>query len=234
MFSQVPSIQPRFSTQASPSPPQLSPPPLSPPPFTQARRPAPTHPIGKRVVATQHGKPTLVKKIAVNRFNDSRQEESRRLNLKQKMEHNERMASIRLKKHKYDIRYGSTGIPQTLGSLTPELATAAATSKEDKQIEILRPQIRLAELTRDNSAHASSSCAATSSSKMPHASLSRTSWPTSSRMPHNSLQVEDVSTLSSGMSSLSYLGGLSHDGFVDNSSVEADMTSWPETYNFAA
>jgi hypothetical protein len=213
LLSAVPSIQRRFATSPSP------------PPSTQARHAAPTHPIGKRgVVTRRHGKPILVKKTAVDRFNDSRQEESHRLNLKRKMEHDEKMASIHLKKYKYGLRYGST--PQTPGSSTPVLATAAATmSREDKHIEILRLQIRLAELTRDNSAHASSS------------------RNLSSQMPHNSL--EDVSTPSSGMSSLSY-----HNGFVDNfvtsedpgryhvsdeaSSIGADVTSWPETYNFSA
>jgi hypothetical protein len=97
-----------------------------------------------------------VKKTAVDRFNYNREEESRRLNLKRKMEHDEKMASIRLKRHKYDLQYGSTGTPQTPGTSTSGPATAAAT-KEDKQIEILHLQIRLAELTRDNSAHASSS-----------------------------------------------------------------------------
>jgi hypothetical protein len=241
LLSPVPSIQPRFATSASP------------PPSTQNRHAAPTHPIGKRGVAPaapRHGKPTLLKKTAVDRFNDSRQEESRRLNLKRKMEHDEKMASIRLKRHKYDLRYGST--PQTPG--TPVLATAAVT-KEDKQIEILRLQIRLAELTRDNSAHTSSSLA--SSSQMPHASSSHASSSrmsrvrASSQMPHNSL--EEVSTPSSGLSSLSYRDYENNyennfmtsedpdryhvpqaDGEV--SSVGADMshmTSWPETYTFA-
>ena len=230
----VPIKQPAILLSPVPSP--------SPPPSTQARHAAPTHPIGKRGVATRHGRPTLLKKTAVDRFNDSRQEESRRLNLKRKMEHDEKMASIRLKRHKYDLRYGST--PQTPGSSTPALATATATAaatKEDKQIEILRLQIRLAELTRDNSAHASSFHA--SSSQMPHAS--------SSRMPHNSLQVEEVSTPSSGMSSLSYLSGTSnHNGFMTSddpghyhvpvglpdgeaSCAGADMAGWPETYNFS-
>jgi hypothetical protein len=211
-----------------------------------------------------------MKKTAIDRFNDSRQEESHRLNLKRKVEHDEKMASIRLKRHKYDLRYG-TGTPQaqTPGFSTPVtvLATAAAT-KEDKQIEILHLQIRLAELTRDSSAHASLSY---TSSQMPHhalgqASLSRNSSSqihhasksssqshiSSSQMRHNSLQVqvEEVSTPSSGMSSLSYLSGHSHNGFVDNnfmtskdpgsyhhdvSSAEASsvgVDNWPETYDF--
>jgi hypothetical protein len=162
-----------------------------------------------------------MKKTAVNRFNDSRQEETHRLNLKRKMEHDEKMASIRLKKHKYDLRYGSTLHPS--GLPTPAVVTH---TKEDKQIEILRLQIRLAELTQDNSTLASS------------------------EMPLNSL--EEVSTPSSGMSGSSYFSGPtrhSHNGFVGNNymtsedryhvsdsealSVEVDTTSWPETFNFA-
>jgi hypothetical protein len=228
----------------------------------------------KRDVATRrHGKPTLVKKTAVDRFNDSRQEESRRLSLKRKMEHDEKMASYRLKRHKYDLRYGSTPGPQTPDSSTPLFATAVMTA-EDKQIEILRLQIRLAELTRDNSAHSSSSqiphasrasssqiphASRASSSQMPHASSSHAVRALSSHIPHHS---EEVSTPSSGVSSLSYIsnhnqhGEHASDGFVNtfmtsmdsksdcyhvpdgeaisNSSVRADMASWPESYNFAA
>jgi hypothetical protein len=215
LLSPVLSIEPQFATSPSP------------PPSTQARRPVP---IGKRGLASRHGKPTLVKKTAVDRFNDSRQDESRRLNLKRKMEHDEKMASIRLKRHKYDLQYG----PQTPASSTPALVTAAATA-EDKQIEILRLQIRLAELTRDNSAHVSMTH---TSSHMPHAASSLAS---TSQMLQNSL--EDVSTPSSGMSSLSYV---SHNGFdsnnfitsehtgryVPNDEASRDTTSWPETYDF--
>ena len=123
------------------------------------------------------------------------------------MEHDEKMASIRLKRHKYDLRYGPGSTPQTPGSSTPILATrtqAAAATNEDKQIEILRLQIRLAELTRDNtaSAHPSGSSYHASSSQM-HASSSRALL---SQMPLNSL--DEVSTPSTGshdgMSSLSY------------------------------
>jgi hypothetical protein len=160
-----------------------------------------------------------VKKTAVDRFNESRQEESRRLNLKRKMEHDEKMASFRLKRHKYDLRYGQGSTPETpvAGSSTAGLiATAAAVTKEDKQIEILRLQIRLAELTRDNSAHASSS---------------------------RSRAVEGASTPSSGISGISSLSYPGHNGFVDNnyaipdgpggevSNVGEDF--WQETYNFS-
>lgn len=228
LLSPVSSIQLQLSAPPSPRP----------PPSTQARHVAPTlnHPIRKKLeargVEARHGKPTVVKKTAVDRFNDNREEESRRLNLKRKMEHEEKMASIRLKRHKYDLRYGSTGIPLTPGTSTPVLLTAAAAAtSEDKQIEILRLQIRLAELTQDNSVHASSSRTLPSRPfQMPHASSSR----------------EEVSTPSSG---LSYLSS-GHNGFVDNSfmtsedpgnyhvpdgevSSGADATNWAETYNFA-
>ena len=216
MLSPEPSIEPQFATSPSP------------PPSTQARRPVL---IKKRGLASQHGKPTLVKKTAVDRFNDNRQDESRRLDLKRKMEHDEKMASIRLKRHKYDLRYG----PQTPASSTPALATAATTA-EDKQIEILRLQIRLAELTRDNSAHASMTHA---SSHMPHASSSHAS----ASQLQNSL--EDVSTPSSGMSSLSYVSHRDNifDGnnfitsedtgcYVPNDEASRDTTSWPESYDF--
>ena len=98
-------------------------------------------------------------------------------------------------------------------------------TKEEKQIEILCLQIRLAELTQDNSTL------------------------TSSKMPLNSL--EEVLTPSSGMSGSSYFSGpthYSHNGFVSNNymtsedryhvsdsealSVEVDTTSWPEMFNF--
>ena len=183
-------------------------------------------------MATRHGKPTLTKKTAVDCFNESRQEESRRLNLKRKMEHDEKMASIRLKRHKYNLRYGSTPETRTSSS-TPALVAATRTTKEDKQIEILRLQIRLAELTRDNSSHASS-----------HVSSSRTS---TSQMPRNNdcdtWAFEEASTPGSGMSNLSY-------GFVDNNFPISEEpghysdpdgalsvgTRWPEpeTFNFAA
>ena len=101
---------------------------LSPAPPSQfATSPSPAPPTStqvclstqKRSVATRrHGKPALVKKTAVDRFNDSRQEESRCLSLKRKMDHNEKMASYRLKRHKYDLRYGSY-TPQTPDSSTP-------------------------------------------------------------------------------------------------------------------
>ena len=136
---------------------------------------------GQRGVAARHGK---MKKTAVDCFNDSRQEETHRLNLKRKMEHDEKMASIHLKKHKYDLRYGST--PHMSGSPTPAVAAMTQT-KEDKQIKILHLQIRLAELNRDSAAASA------------HASASAPSHTSLSQMPRNLL--EEASTPSSGMSS---------------------------------
>ena len=112
--SRVPTKLEKPTTLLSPAP--RFPTSLS-PPSTQPR-----HPTQKRGVATWHGKPTLVKKTAVDRFNDSHQEESHCLSLKWKMEHDEKMASFRLKRHKYDLWYGST--PQTPDSSTPLFATA--------------------------------------------------------------------------------------------------------------
>ena len=198
-------------------------------------------------MASRHGKPTLVKKTAVDRFNDSRQDENRRLNLKRKMEHDEKMASIRLKRHKYDLRYGSTPGHQTpaSSSSTPAMAFATtASTKEDKQIEILRLQIRLAELTRDNSA-------ASAHVSNTHAGNTSSSHASTSQMLHNSLELEDISTPSSGMSSLSYLSSRNNNGFVDSfvtsedpghyvpgpndeTSLARDTTSWPETYNITS
>lgn len=144
----------------------------------------------KKAVAARHGKLAVVRKTAVDLFNDSRQEETRRLGLKRKMEHDEKMASIRLKKHKYELRYGSS--PQTPSSTVMVTQTA-----EDKQIEILRLQIRLAELSRENSAHSSSS-----------------------KLPSN--PVEEVSTPSSGMSGLSYFSGFSHNSFADDNHMTSE------------
>ena len=155
------------------------------------------------------------------------------------MEHDEKMALIHLKKHKYNLWYGFT--PHMSGSPTPAVAVVTQT-KEDKQIEILCLQIRLVELNQDSAAASA------------HASASAPSHTSLSQMPRNSL--EEASTPRSGMLlSLSYFNGLNrHDShnnsFVDNShmicdhgyvpdasgetSSRLDMTSWSETFNFAA
>ena len=142
-------------------------------------------------MATRHGKQAIVRKTAVDLFNDNRQEETRRLDLKRKMEHDEKMASIHLKKHKYELRYGSSP------SQAPTSSVAATQTKEDKQIEILRLQIRLAELNRENAARHSLS-----------------------QMPSNPL--EEVSTPSSGMSGLSYFSGFSNNNFVDTNHMTSE------------
>ena len=100
------------------------------------------------MLATQRGK---MKKTAVDRFNDNRQSETDRLSAKRKMEHDERMASIHLKRRKYKLRFGST--PTTTSRSSPGAAMFAE-SAEDKQIQILRLQIRLAELTQGGSGSA--------------------------------------------------------------------------------
>ena len=132
---------------------------------------------------------------------------------------------------------------------------------EDKQIEFLHLQIRLAELNWDNSAHSLSSQiphAHTSSSQIPHTRAASHTFKLSSQIPHASSShtlsshiphhSKEVSTPSSGMSSLSYISSQHGDGFVntfmtsmDSESdcyhvpdVGVDMASWPETYNFSA
>ena len=155
---------------------------LSPLPPTRPCHEDSSHLVRQRARFTQNGKLT-VKTTVVDWFNDSRQEETCHLDLKQKMEHDEKMASMRLKKHKYDLQYGST--PQT-----PEATIVSSQTTEDKQIEILCLQIRLAELTRENFTCAS----------------------LSSQIPH---PLEELSTPSSGMSGLSFFSNQSQ-GFTDN------------------
>ena len=91
------------------------------------------------------------KKITVDRFNDNRQGETQRLHDKRRMDHNEKMATLHLKKRKYDAKYGVEG---SLPAATPAISTAMDT-KEDKQIQILLLQIKLAEMTRANTSSTS-------------------------------------------------------------------------------
>ena len=99
------------------------------------------------------------------------------------------------------------------------VVAAVTQTKEDKQIKILRLQIRLAELNWDSVAASA------------HASASAPSRTSLSQMPCNLL--EEASTPSSGMSlSLSYFNGHScHDGhnnsFVDNSHMIPTMAMSP-------
>jgi hypothetical protein len=109
---------------------------------------------------TQQGKIIVAKKTPIDRFNDNRQSETERLTSKRKMEHDERMASISLKKRKYELRFAST---PTHGSGSP----APSESAEDKQIQILRLQIRLAELTGGHGMCFPSSYPATTSDRPP-------------------------------------------------------------------
>jgi hypothetical protein len=84
--------------------------------------------------------------------------ETEHLTSKQKMEHDERMMSISLKKRKY--RFAST---PTHGSGSPTPSESA----EDKQIQILRLQIRLTELTGGHGMGFPSSYPATTSDRPP-------------------------------------------------------------------
>ena len=114
---------------------------------------------GKETV--RHGK--VVKKTAVDRFNDNRQDETRCLDAKRKMLHDEKMAAFRLRKRKYELRYGhsssSSPAPVASGSQQMMFPQSAA----DKQILILRLQIQLAELTRGSDRSSSLSTPATNS-----------------------------------------------------------------------
>jgi hypothetical protein len=91
----------------------------------------------------QQGK-TVTKRTPVDRFNDNRQSETERLTSKRKMEHDEKMASIQLKKRKYELRFRSESTP-THGSGSPR--PAACAPSESEEIQVLRLKIRLAELT---------------------------------------------------------------------------------------
>ena len=108
------------------------------------------------------GKPA--KKTAIDRFHDNRQGETRRLETKQKLDHEERMAKIGLKRRKYELRYGSSATPRSVPSVenspaafaepslmeNPPAASMQPASVEENEIKILLLKIKLAELTRDN------------------------------------------------------------------------------------
>jgi hypothetical protein len=146
------------------------------PPYTQRRRPTldaswektppppqrrhtvttpVVNPIPKMKATSAKLAPTprakLVKKTAVDNFNDNRRDETQRLGQKRQMEHDEKMASINLKRRKYELRYHASGAS---GAETPPITTTTTNSSEDKQIQILRLQIQLAELTNQNQAFA--------------------------------------------------------------------------------
>ena len=75
-----------------------------PPPSTQLALPTLTQVSPKatgKLAAIPCGK--MVKKTAVNQFADSCESETQCLNLKQKMEHEEKMALMNLKKRKYEL-----------------------------------------------------------------------------------------------------------------------------------
>jgi hypothetical protein len=90
------------------------------------------------------GKGKAVKKTTLDRFNDNRAVETRRLDAKRKMDHDERMASMRLKRHKYELKYGANVRMEVATSSAA--ATGPGDSREDKEIQILRLKIRLEEI----------------------------------------------------------------------------------------
>lgn len=152
----------RFQWEITPPPTQLRhapftlPSPSPPPPvLTQPRHGRPAEQKARLIatapavskaatpgkVAVRRGK--TPKKTAVDRFQDNRQDETRRLDLKRKMLHDEKMAAIHSRNKKYELRYGS----RNSSSSSPRPASEAE-SAADKQILILRLKIQLAELTR--------------------------------------------------------------------------------------
>ena len=86
-----------------------------------------------------------MKKTAIDRFADGHESETRRLDLKRKIEHQEKMALMNLKKCKYELQYATTSNVETL-----EPTTGA--TKQDKEIQILLLQIKLAEIKCDTAA----------------------------------------------------------------------------------
>jgi hypothetical protein len=92
----------------------------------------------------------LMKKIAVDRFADSHETETRCLDLKQKMEHKEKMALMCLKKCKYELWYAMTSNTEPLEPTITAASTGAM--KQDKEIQILLLQIKLTEIKHDTAA----------------------------------------------------------------------------------
>jgi len=66
------------------------------------------------------------------------------------MDHDERMASMRLKRRKYELKYRMES-PATATSLAA--ATGPGDSQEDKEIQILRLKIRLEEIKQASASH---------------------------------------------------------------------------------
>lgn len=92
----------------------------------------------------------MMKKTAVDRFADSHESETRRLDLKRKMEHKEKMTSMHLKKHKYELRYGNAATSHAESPSLGPMTTGA--TKQDKEIQILLLQIKLADIKHDAAA----------------------------------------------------------------------------------
>jgi len=91
-----------------------------------------------------------MKKTTVNRFADSCESKTQCLDLKWKMEHEEKMMLMHLKKHKYELQCGNAAMSHA-ESLSLDPMTTSAT-KQDKEIQILLLQIKLAEIKHDAAA----------------------------------------------------------------------------------
>ena len=117
-----------------------------------------SHKATGKLAAIPRGK--MVKKTAVDQFADGCESETQRLNLKRKMEHEEKMALMSLKKCKYELRYVAasslTTSTSNAGSRTLEPTVTGAT-KQDKEIQILLLQIKLAKIKHDTATSASAS-----------------------------------------------------------------------------
>lgn len=171
-----------------------------------------------------------VKRTAVDRFNDNRQSETNRLSAKRRMEHDEKMASIRLKRHKYELRFGSTSV-MTSRSDSPGLVMSSGGSLEDKQIEILRLQIRLAELTQGNhGAYSRSTHTLPSQVQYPHSS-DELSTPSSTYTP---MPVPSSEAEASGyITTDNYPATGTSDSYARYKEGETDKSAdWDRAFNF--
>jgi hypothetical protein len=77
-----------------------------------------------------------MKKTTVDLFNDTCQDETWHLDQKWKMDHDKKMASMHLKKHKYELWYWSMPSSMASSHRNPVMGK----SMEDKRIQILQLQ----------------------------------------------------------------------------------------------
>ena len=182
--------------------------------------------IGPAIVT--HGK---AKRTAVDRFNDNRESEMNRLSAKRKMEHDEKMASIHLKRRKYELRFGSTPLT-TSRSDSPGLVMSSGESLEDKQIQILRLQIRLAELTQGtHGGYSGSTSALPSQVQYPHSS-DELSTPSSTYTPPVVLSSEAEAS-NSYVTIDNHPGMGTSDSYASYKGGEIDkLANWDGAFNF--